>query len=150
MPKPERCPYCGAKESLVSVGPGVERVEEEARERFGDARIAVFSSDTVPSAEAARAVIGAMTEGEIDILIATQAAAKGHNFPHLTLVGVVGADARGVLYGVGRLVRQPDPSTQSDDSSHKRRCGTWERSISIFLLITRASFYFSRLSHSGS
>jgi primosomal protein N' (replication factor Y) len=92
MPKPERCPYCSAKESLVSVGPGVERVEEEARERFPDARIAVFSSDTITSAEAARQMIGAMTEGEIDILIATQSAAKGHNFPNLTLVGVVDAD----------------------------------------------------------
>ena len=88
----ERCPYCGAKASLVSVGPGVERVEEEARELFPFARLAVFSSDTVPSAEAARALIEAMSAGEIDILVATQGAAKGHNFPHLTLVGVVDAD----------------------------------------------------------
>ncbi|HWF78253.1 MAG TPA: primosomal protein N' [Caulobacteraceae bacterium] len=92
MPKPERCPECGAKQSLVSVGPGVERVEEEARELFPDARIAVFSSDTVPGAEAARELIAAMTAGEIDILVATQGAAKGHNFPNLTLVGVVDAD----------------------------------------------------------
>jgi primosomal protein N' (replication factor Y) len=92
MPKPDRCPHCGAKDSLVSIGPGVERVEEEARERFPDARIAVFSSDTVVDAEAARALIAAMEAGEIDILVATQAAAKGHNFPNLTLVGVVDAD----------------------------------------------------------
>jgi primosomal protein N' (replication factor Y) len=92
MPKPERCPHCGAKDSLVSIGPGVERVEEEARELFPEARIAVFSSDTVFDAEAARALIAAMAEGEIDILVATQAAAKGHNFPNLTLVGVVDAD----------------------------------------------------------
>jgi primosomal protein N' (replication factor Y) len=92
MLKPERCPYCTAKDSLVSVGPGVERVEEEARERFPDARISVFSSDTVFSAEGARLMIEAMTAGEIDILIATQGAAKGHNFPNLTLVGVVDAD----------------------------------------------------------
>jgi primosomal protein N' (replication factor Y) (superfamily II helicase) len=92
MLKPERCPYCSAKESLVSVGPGVERVEEEARERFPNARIEVFSSDTITSAEAARTMIGAMADGEIDILIATQSAAKGHNFPNLTLVGVVDAD----------------------------------------------------------
>ncbi|HEY1753222.1 MAG TPA: primosomal protein N' [Caulobacteraceae bacterium] len=92
MLKPERCPYCGAKESLVSVGPGVERVEEEARSLFPDARLAVFSSDTTPSAEAARQLIEAMTAGEVDILVATQGAAKGHNFPNLTLVGVVDAD----------------------------------------------------------
>jgi primosomal protein N' (replication factor Y) len=92
MARPERCPQCGAKDSLVAVGPGVERVEEEARVLFPDARMAVFSSDTVASAEAARAIIGAMSAGEIDIMVATQAAAKGHNFPNLTLVGVVDAD----------------------------------------------------------
>jgi primosomal protein N' (replication factor Y) len=92
MPKPDKCPHCGARDSLVSVGPGVERVEEEARERFPEARIAVFSSDTVMHAEGARALIGAMTAGEIDILVATQAAAKGHDFPNLTLVGIVDAD----------------------------------------------------------
>ena len=92
MPRPAACPHCGAKESLVSVGPGVERVEEEARFLFPDARIAVFSSDTVQNAEDARALIGAMSAGEIDILVATQAAAKGHDFPNLTLVGVVDAD----------------------------------------------------------
>jgi primosomal protein N' (replication factor Y) len=92
MPKPKACPHCGAKDSLVSIGPGVERVEEEARALFPDAEIAVFSSDTVMDAEAARALIGRMEAGEIDILVATQAAAKGHNFPNLTLVGVVDAD----------------------------------------------------------
>ncbi|MFI4934412.1 MAG: primosomal protein N' [Caulobacterales bacterium] len=92
MPRPERCPYCGAKESLVSVGPGVERVEEEARALFPAARMAVFSSDTVAGPESARAMIEAMSAGEIDIMVATQAAAKGHNFPGLTLVGVVDAD----------------------------------------------------------
>ncbi|WP_374275055.1 primosomal protein N' [Brevundimonas sp.] len=92
MPRPARCPECGAADSLVAVGPGVERVEEEARSLFPDARIAVFSSDTAPDARSARELIRRMTDGEIDILVATQAAAKGHNFPHLTLVGVVDAD----------------------------------------------------------
>lgn len=92
MKKPEACPHCGAKDSLVSIGPGVERVEEEARHIFPDARVAVFSSDTVMDAEAARTLVATMAAGEIDILVATQAAAKGHNFPNLTLVGVVDAD----------------------------------------------------------
>jgi primosomal protein N' (replication factor Y) len=92
MPKPPACPHCGAKDSLVSIGPGVERVEEEARALFPDARIAVFSSDTVFDAREARRMVQAMAEGQIDILVATQAAAKGHNFPNLTLVGVVDAD----------------------------------------------------------
>ena len=92
MKKPEACPHCGAKDCLVSIGPGVERVEEEARHIFPDARIAVFSSDTVMDAEAAKTLVATMAAGEIDILVATQAAAKGHNFPNLTLVGVVDAD----------------------------------------------------------
>ncbi|OYX30460.1 MAG: primosomal protein N' [Caulobacterales bacterium 32-69-10] len=92
MPKPAACPHCGAKDSLVSIGPGVERLEEEARALLPDARIAVFSSDTVQDAASARALVARMAEGEIDVLVATQAAAKGHNFPNLTLVGVVDAD----------------------------------------------------------
>ncbi len=92
MPRPKTCPACGALDSLVPVGPGVERVEEEVRGLFPDARVAVFSSDTVPNGQAARELIATMAAGEIDILVATQAAAKGHNFPLLTLVGVVDAD----------------------------------------------------------
>ncbi|MBL8772710.1 MAG: primosomal protein N' [Phenylobacterium sp.] len=92
MPKPAACPHCGAKDSLASIGPGVERVEEEARALFPEARIAVFSSDTVFDAREARRLVEAMAAGDIDILVATQAAAKGHNFPKLTLVGVVDAD----------------------------------------------------------
>ncbi len=92
MPKPKRCPHCEAEDSLVSIGPGVERVAEEVAGLFPDARLAVFSSDTVMDAEAARLLIARMEQGEIDIMVATQAAAKGHNFPKLTLVGVVDAD----------------------------------------------------------
>ncbi|MFN3353206.1 MAG: primosomal protein N', partial [Brevundimonas sp.] len=92
MPRPRACPNCGAEDSLVPVGPGVERVEEEAKSLFPHARTAIFSSDTAPDGRSARALIEAMAAGEIDILVATQAAAKGHNFPGLTLVGVVDAD----------------------------------------------------------
>jgi primosomal protein N' (replication factor Y) len=92
MPRPDRCPHCGAKDSLVSIGPGVERVEEEVRDLFPQARVAVFSSDTVFDADGARGLIATMAAGEIDVLVATQAAAKGHDFPNLTLVGVVDAD----------------------------------------------------------
>ena len=92
MPKPTQCPHCGVRDSLISIGPGVERVEEEARQLFPEARIAVFSSDTAFDAREGKRLIEAMAAGEIDILVATQAAAKGHNFPKLTLVGVVDAD----------------------------------------------------------
>jgi primosomal protein N' (replication factor Y) len=92
MPKPPACPHCGARDSLVSIGPGVERVEEECRALFPEARVAVFSSDTLFDAESAKRMIASMADGEIDILVATQVAAKGHNFPNLTLVGVIDAD----------------------------------------------------------
>ena len=92
MPKPDRCPYCQARDSLVSIGPGVERVAEEVAGLFPEARLAVFSSDTGVDAEAARGLITEMERGEIDVMVATQAAAKGHNFPMLTLVGVIDAD----------------------------------------------------------
>ncbi len=92
MPKPTACPACNAVDSLTPCGPGVERVAEEARTRWPDAAVTVLSSDTASSPAAMRAVLDAMRAGEIDILIATQVAAKGHHFPNLTLVGVVDAD----------------------------------------------------------
>lgn len=92
MRKPKNCPKCGAPDSLAGVGPGVERLAEEARVRFPKARVEVFSSDTVASPEALRELIERMERGEIDILIGTQIAAKGHNFPMLTLVGAIDPD----------------------------------------------------------
>ncbi len=93
IPKPKACPKCLAPDTFVSIGPGVERVEEEVREWFPDARVEIFSSDTAPDGEAVRAIVGRMERGEIDILVGTQIVAKGHNFPGLTLVGVVDADS---------------------------------------------------------
>jgi primosomal protein N' (replication factor Y) (superfamily II helicase) len=92
MRKPKACPKCQAEDKLHAVGPGVERLHEEVRARFPDARTAIFSSDTAPDAERVLHLVGAMERREIDILIGTQIVAKGHNFPHLTLVGVVDAD----------------------------------------------------------
>lgn len=92
MPKPSACPVCNAVDALVPCGPGVERVAEEVKARWPSASIAVLSSDTAPTPAAMRGVLDAMETGETDILIATQAAAKGHHFPGLTLVGVVDAD----------------------------------------------------------
>lgn len=92
MPKPQACPACNAVNSLTACGPGVERIAEEARERWPEARQAVLSSDTVQSPSHMRSILEAMEKGEIDILVATQIVAKGHHFPGLTLVGVVDAD----------------------------------------------------------
>ncbi|MEK7265816.1 MAG: primosomal protein N' [Pseudomonadota bacterium] len=92
MPKPSACPACKAVNSLAACGPGVERVAEEARERWPQARHATLSSDTIQSPAHMRGVLDAMESGAIDMLVATQVVAKGHHFPKLTLVGVVDAD----------------------------------------------------------
>jgi len=92
MIKPTNCPYCNAEDSLHPVGPGVERLAEEVASLFPDAHCEVFSSDTARNPKQIRELIAKMQVGEIDILIGTQMAAKGHNFPNLTLVGVVDAD----------------------------------------------------------
>ncbi|WP_298804484.1 primosomal protein N' [uncultured Lentibacter sp.] len=91
-PIPEVCPACAAEDSLAVVGPGVERLAEEAAERFPEARVAVLSSDLFGSARALKAQIMAIAEGAADVIIGTQLVAKGHNFPLLTLVGIIDAD----------------------------------------------------------
>ncbi len=93
IPKPRACPLCGAADSLIGVGPGVERVAEEVRTLFPTARIEIFSSDTTPTGDATSSLVDRMTAGDIDVLIGTQIVAKGHNFPGLTLAGVVDADS---------------------------------------------------------
>ncbi len=92
MPKPKLCPACAAEDTLAPCGPGVERVAEEVQSRWPKARLAVMSSDVINSPAEAEELINAMASGAIDILIGTQMVAKGHNFPGLTLVGVVDAD----------------------------------------------------------
>jgi primosomal protein N' (replication factor Y) len=92
MPVPEECPKCQTKNSFVAVGPGVERLEQEAAELFPEARILVLSSDLVESMERLRQELDDVAEGRFDIVIGTQLVAKGHHFPKLNLVGIVDAD----------------------------------------------------------
>jgi primosomal protein N' (replication factor Y) (superfamily II helicase) len=94
-PIPERCPQCGAQGALMACGPGVERVEEEFRAAFPDARVAIASSDTFSGPTQAQSVIRALSDGDIDVLIGTQIVAKGHHFPQLTLAGIIDADLGG-------------------------------------------------------
>jgi primosomal protein N' (replication factor Y) (superfamily II helicase) len=92
MPRPHACPHCAAEESLVAVGPGVERLQEEAANLFPNARTMVLSSDLITSIETMRTELNEIAEGRVDIIIGTQLVAKGHHFPRLNLVGVVDAD----------------------------------------------------------
>jgi primosomal protein N' (replication factor Y) len=91
-PPAHGCKYCGAIDQFVACGPGVERLAEETLELFPRARLELFTSDSLMNREEAAALIDRMVMGEIDILIGTQMAAKGHHFPNLTLVAVVDAD----------------------------------------------------------
>ncbi len=91
-PMPTVCPSCEAEDKLSAVGPGVERMGEEVTALFPDARVVVLSSDLYGSARAMKAHIAEIAEGGADIIIGTQLVAKGHNFPKLTLVGVIDAD----------------------------------------------------------
>jgi primosomal protein N' (replication factor Y) len=92
MPRPHACPHCAAEESLVAVGPGVERLQEEAASLFPNARTMVLSSDLITSIETMRSELNEIAQGRVDIIIGTQLVAKGHHFPRLNLVGVVDAD----------------------------------------------------------
>jgi primosomal protein N' (replication factor Y) len=91
-PIPTACPSCGAEGKLAPIGPGVERLAEEVTERFPAARLAVLSSDLFGSARALKEAVETIAAGGADIIIGTQIVAKGHNFPLLTLVGVIDAD----------------------------------------------------------
>ncbi|MEI4472615.1 primosomal protein N' [Frigidibacter sp. MR17.24] len=91
-PIPQACPSCGVEGKLAPVGPGVERLAEEVAAKFPDARVAVLSSDLFGSARALKQAITDIAAGGADIIIGTQLVAKGHNFPLLTLVGVIDAD----------------------------------------------------------
>ncbi len=92
IPPPVECPACGAAASLTPVGPGIERITEEVRERWPEARLLVMASDTLAGPAAAAAAARAVAAREVDLIIGTQIVAKGWHFPHLTLVGVVDAD----------------------------------------------------------
>ncbi len=90
-PVPKQCPACGAEDKLVAVGPGIERLAEEAAARFPQARVAILSSD-LSRGTLLRDAIRDVETGEYNLVIGTQLVAKGHHFPHLTLAGVVDAD----------------------------------------------------------
>ena len=91
-PVPVECPACGVEGRMAAIGPGVERLGEEVAARFPGARAAVLSSDLFTSARAIKETIANIASGGADIVIGTQLVAKGHNFPLLTLVGVIDAD----------------------------------------------------------
>lgn len=88
---PEKCERCSGVR-LLPEGMGTERLEEEIRQTFPEARVARMDRDTTNRKGAHHRLIMQMSAGEIDVLIGTQMIAKGHDFPAVTLVGVLNAD----------------------------------------------------------
>lgn len=93
QPHDLKCPSCEAEDGMITFGPGVERIEEEVRKSFPKARIGIMSSDHQKSWKDIQHLINTIEKREVDILIGTQMATKGHHFKHLTLVGVIDGDS---------------------------------------------------------
>jgi primosomal protein N' (replication factor Y) len=89
---PHHCPDCGNID-IHPFGRGTQRLEQSLNERFPDARILRVDRDSADSPKKWRALLETIHAGDVDILVGTQMLAKGHDFPKLTLVGAVGADA---------------------------------------------------------
>jgi primosomal protein N' (replication factor Y) len=91
MPLPKACLRC-AGPYLEQVGFGTERVEADIQAHFPGARVARIDRDTIRRRGAIAALLGRFRAGDLDILVGTQMIAKGHDFPRVTLVGVISAD----------------------------------------------------------
>ena len=89
--KPKSCPGCG-NEYIRYLGAGTQKVEEETRRFFPDARVLRMDSDTTSRRGAHGEILGSFRERRVDILIGTQMIAKGLDFPGVTLVGVINGD----------------------------------------------------------
>jgi primosomal protein N' (replication factor Y) len=91
MALPRVCSSCSGK-YIELVGFGTERVEAEIREKFPAARVARVDRDTIRRRGAIAALLSRFAARELDVLVGTQMIAKGHDFPRVTLVGVISAD----------------------------------------------------------
>jgi len=91
MGTPAACPACKSGE-LASPGLGTEKVEEEVRRLFPEARVARLDRDTTRRKGSLMRILADVEAGRIDVLIGTQMVSKGHHFPEVTLVGVISAD----------------------------------------------------------
>lgn len=89
---PEKCPECGS-DRLAAHGYGIQQLEEEIHARFPEARILRLDSDTLSGKSSHETILSEFRKKKADILIGTQMVAKGHNFPDVTLVGIVMADS---------------------------------------------------------
>ncbi|MEW6326621.1 MAG: primosomal protein N' [Thermodesulfobacteriota bacterium] len=91
VPALPACPACGGI-NVRAIGWGTERIEAELKTLFPEARIARLDRDTTTRKRAHHAILQAVQKREIDMLVGTQMVTKGHDFPYITLVGVISAD----------------------------------------------------------
>ena len=91
-PAPHMCPSCGGTD-VRSFGAGTERVEREIQQMFPRRRVLRMDRDTATGKDAYSRILNTFRNGDADILIGTQMIAKGHDFPNVTLVGVLAADS---------------------------------------------------------
>jgi primosomal protein N' (replication factor Y) len=89
---PDRCPHCGSTKKLTFLGTGIQRVEQDLRRLFPAARLQRMDMDTTRPKGAVKRILGGFASRETDILLGTQMVTKGHDFPWVTLVGVLNAD----------------------------------------------------------
>lgn len=88
---PAVCPACGSK-YISGFKAGTQKIEEVVKKRFPQARVLRMDMDTTRSKEGHEEILSAFSNQEADILIGTQMIVKGHDFPKVTLVGVLAAD----------------------------------------------------------
>lgn len=88
---PQVCPACGSK-YIGTFGLGTQRVEELVKKNFPSARVLRMDADTTGGKEGHSRILRAFAGGEADVLVGTQMIVKGHDFPRVTLVGVLAAD----------------------------------------------------------
>jgi primosomal protein N' (replication factor Y) len=91
VPMPDRCPACGSP-YIAGFGVGTQKVEAEVKKLFPEASILRMDMDTTSRKDGHSKILAAFGAGEADILIGTQMIVKGHDFPNVTLVGVLAAD----------------------------------------------------------
>ena len=89
---PRSCPKCKSQ-YLYFVGEGTEQIEDMLKRKFSNLRIARIDRDTTKRRKEFEETLMQFSEGEIDMLVGTQMLAKGHDFPNVTLVGVISVDA---------------------------------------------------------
>jgi primosomal protein N' (replication factor Y) len=88
---PEACPECRGSR-LRQFGIGTQQLERVVLETYPNARVARMDRDTTAGAAGVRAILSRLADGSLDVLVGTQMIAKGHDFPGVTLVGIVAAD----------------------------------------------------------